>query len=141
MMKFSLSMSQQKELLIRGKPLLIAIPLQVDCDNDEQATRRAKECLLLPDGCWIVSAEIREVEVIPKANPKWDNLTTLLGGIRGPQNNFRPLLVVRHVAIVAIVREKQERHPLGIPQWANGTIDLPHYEMQEAKKLEEETST
>lgn len=121
-MKFSLSSSQQKELLIRGKPLLIALPMQRDCETDEAATELAREWLLLPDGCWIVSARVQEIEVAPPDRPEWKTLTDLLGAIQRDQSESRAALITRHVVIVALVRPKQERHPLGVPQWANGPL-------------------
>jgi hypothetical protein len=38
-MKFALSNAQQKQLLLRGQPLLIALPLQRDCETDAAAAQ------------------------------------------------------------------------------------------------------
>jgi len=123
-MKFSLSSSQQKELLIRGAPLLIAIPLQRDDDNDSDAAalQLAREWLLLPDGCRIVSSRFDEIEVAPQPSPTAKNLTTLLGELWRYRAAARPLFIVRHVVIMSVVRGPQERHIVGVPQWANGPL-------------------
>lgn len=125
MLRYSLSSSQQKELLIRGQPLLIAVPMRKDCDSDEAATQLAREWLLLPDGVRVVSAQVQEIEVeaaLKGADRR--NLTEVLGTILGDRaNRENAVVLTRHVVLLAIVRGPQERHPLKSPQWPGGRLD------------------
>lgn len=124
-MKFSLSSSQQKSLLIRGQPLLIALPMQRDCETDEAARQLAAEWLVLPAGCRIVSASIQEIEVEPPRKPSTESLPTLLGAILRDAPGT-PWLITRQVVIITLVRGPDERHNPSAPMWPGGKLAVDH---------------
>lgn len=127
-MPYTLSNAQQKELLVRGQPLLIALPLpRSDPETNARALAEARRLLVLPEGVRIVSAEVDEVWVQAPERHPWpaESLTQWLGPIVGEAALGQvpaETLIVRHVAILALVRGPADRHPLTSPQWPNGAL-------------------
>lgn len=126
MNRFTLSSSQQKELLVRGQPLLIAVPMRQDCESDQAATQLAREWLVLPANCRVVSAQVQEIEVSAQIAPRGgETLADLLGSIlRDDADRSQHRLVCRHVVLMALVRGPEDRHPLKVPQWPGGKINV-----------------
>lgn len=127
-MPYTLSNAQQKELLVRGQPLLIALPLpQSDPETDAEALREARRLLVVPEGVQIVSAQINETWVESPTKHEWppQTLAQWLGAIV-PDGRLDQVaswqVLSRHVLIVALVRGPAERQPLKAPQWPGGRL-------------------
>jgi hypothetical protein len=131
-MKYTLSNGQQKELLLRGQPLLIAIPLDravIDDGDDAAAMQHAAESLVCPPGIRIVSARVDEIIVGAPSRHDWppQTLAEWLGPIvPGDRPSTNPLLT-SHVVVLAIVAGPTERHDRKPPAWPGGPIKLPEY--------------
>jgi hypothetical protein len=111
---YHLSNAQQKELLVRGRALLIALPCPpIELDDPLDWARLVLPSDLRDD---VVSAEEQEIRAEPKATGGRANLTDLLGAIPGP--DAKPAWTVAIVCIVARLEHGQARSgtPLG-PQW------------------------
>lgn len=130
-MQFSFSETQKKDLLVRGQPLLIAIPLdrQTDIQTDSEALQHAKKTLIFPDGVRVKSATVDEVAISTPQAHTWppERLTNWLGDIviEGKLQETRAFLISVHVVVLALVCGPEERHPFRSPQWPNGILRLP----------------
>lgn len=130
--KFTLSNAQQQDLLIRGQPLLIALPLDraaIADETDAEAMQHARESIVLPPGVIIASAEVDEVTVAAPSKTAWppESLSHWVGSIVPCGKPSRAWLLTRHVVVLAIVRGLAERHPLKPPAWPGGKLQLPEH--------------
>lgn len=127
-MKFSLSNSQQKSLLIRGQPLQIALPMdrsEVDDLDQRAALQHAAEMLILPAGTRLDAAVVDELDVAPPVNRATpQTLTEWIGAIVDPEQT-PAWLICRHVVIIATIQGPAVRHPAADPQWPGGKLVLP----------------
>lgn len=129
MAKYSLSNTQMRELVGRGQPLLLALPLDRECDSEETARHLAAEWLMLPQGFRVVAVRVAEVAVSVPTEPYPDapSLIQRYGPII--RRDADPLLTRRIETCRVIVAEVQKGRkpksisPLKTPQWPGGRLE------------------
>jgi hypothetical protein len=108
MITYTLSNGQRKELLVRGCPLEIVIPLGGDLDPDPMEFAIAA---IPEDHEWITAAEIGDVYVVRSNSP---GLVYWLGQII----DYSPHILAKSVNVVAVtLTPPRPRNAIKGPMW------------------------